>query len=801
MYDDCICVKSNSSTPRFQISVVSIENESAKNEVIVDSKGLDSISEAKKKFLEGVEYSRLRDASDNRFEKKDNNSKAIQSYEAAKNIDPEQGEIWYNLGNAYYYNYSFQEALSAYNNAITVTYPINDDKRKSWVYFNMGNSHYQLKDFKASEDSYESALKLNLNYSDAYNNRALARIEHNNNYSGALDDLNEARSILYQTGISDRKDKNRAVRVWNNIGLVLSHLKLYDEALSALQNATDLRPENPYSYFYKGLIVAELGKQLQESLDLLDESLRLGIESLSNRDRFMVLSSKGNIYLKFQDYSNAVSAFDLALDGPHTRETSWNKTTALIGKGKALMNLKDKNIEALESFNKALEEDPNNVEANFGKGDILYELGCYEEAFKAYQDGLRFEREKNLMDLQIDLWFFRLNGQDIIKLISLAILILTLVLSIIYRTNSYKNIFPLAIFLQLFIFLFVIYQYFPLSFLYNYIFLSALILIPTIFLRFFYGYNEGGVWSKLEETSSKIFIISPLISQLKKKPPKPVGLLNLVDRWLPRLIVFSIFILLGAAPLFLEQAKIFNDYTFNISLRLLIIMALGFILIFIPLFKVIISENNGDNSIKEALLINFCWLGLNSIYLSVALWCNGLTKLNSPYELGLVTIPKETPVMPILITILFFLFLLIPYRYGWQKFKQEKEKKLTKKLEELDIISYLLKLDNMDRDSYNRIFKEMSSSLEREILDRFKNYNYYPKHLRADFILLNKKYIKELQNELDSSKASNPQIWITSISLLSPVIIQILSYLTIQMGLSSNPESLFSGLPQMLGGS
>jgi len=69
-----------------------------------------------------------------------------------------------------------------------------------------------------------------------------------------------------------------------------------------------------------------------------------------------------------------------------------------------------------------------------------------------------------------------------------------------------------------------------------------------------------------------------------------------------------------------------------------------------------------------------------------------------------------------------------------------------------------------------------------------------------NFDLLAKNYIEKIQKEQEMLKESKPQLWIAAVSFLSPLIFQMLGSWLTNMGLSSQPENLFSGLSQMLAG-
>ncbi len=62
----------------------------------------------------------------------------------------------FNLGDAYYKQGRYEEAIQSYRNSLSYT---EDKLNKSKVYHNIGNSYLKLKNYKESIESYKNALK------------------------------------------------------------------------------------------------------------------------------------------------------------------------------------------------------------------------------------------------------------------------------------------------------------------------------------------------------------------------------------------------------------------------------------------------------------------------------------------------------------------------------------------------------------------------------------------------------------------------------------------------------------------
>ncbi len=90
--------------------------------------------------------------------KKDNFAEAEVNFKKGIETKPESFEANFNLGDAYYKQGRYDEAINAYKSALTQT---GDNNLKAKVHHNIGNSLLKSQKIKESIESYKSALKLN----------------------------------------------------------------------------------------------------------------------------------------------------------------------------------------------------------------------------------------------------------------------------------------------------------------------------------------------------------------------------------------------------------------------------------------------------------------------------------------------------------------------------------------------------------------------------------------------------------------------------------------------------------------
>lgn len=128
-----------------------------------------------------------------------------------KGVDksPKNLQANFNLGDAYYKNKRFKEAISAFEKALLTS---KDKNFKSKVYHNIGNSFLKQKKFKESIEAYKNALKLNpddkqTKYNLSY---AIEQMKKNKNQKNKnKNDKNKKNKNQKNKNNKNDKDKNQ----------------------------------------------------------------------------------------------------------------------------------------------------------------------------------------------------------------------------------------------------------------------------------------------------------------------------------------------------------------------------------------------------------------------------------------------------------------------------------------------------------------------------------------------------------------------------------------------------------------
>ena len=95
---------------------------------------------------------------------------ALDAYEGARDLVPNSGEPYYNVGNALYRMEEFEESLKEYDEALKYA---RGDLRSSG-FFNRGNATFQAQEFTQAVEAYKEVLRMNPDDLDAKHNLELA---------------------------------------------------------------------------------------------------------------------------------------------------------------------------------------------------------------------------------------------------------------------------------------------------------------------------------------------------------------------------------------------------------------------------------------------------------------------------------------------------------------------------------------------------------------------------------------------------------------------------------------------------
>ena len=276
------------------------------------------------------------------------NKEAVSALLFALELDRNNSDAWCYLSEALFNLQQYQEALKASSRAVEV----NSNSYKAWnVRGSILANGFQI--YVEALDAFNRVLSINPHHEEALKNRFI---------------------ILSQLGFSQEEiDKNDSIlnvvnlnssQNWKQLGILRRNQGRNPEALVAYEQALTLGSNDYQALIEKGNILWDLGR-LQEGFSAYKKAIEI---NPNNAEAYLVL---GNALVGTESNNElALTCFNEALR--LTSQTSWQ---AWVGRGKALLNLKNY-AEALQNYNNAWEWlSFNSKDYQESCGAIIYHKG------------------------------------------------------------------------------------------------------------------------------------------------------------------------------------------------------------------------------------------------------------------------------------------------------------------------------------------------------------------------------------------------------------------------------------------
>jgi len=201
--------------------------------------------------------------------------KAIKAFITAINIDSEDKETYYNLANAYETLGVYKMAIRFYGEAI------QKDSRYKEAYYSMGNVLAETAEYEEAIDLFKRAIEIDGEYIEAYNNLGSLYVntgridEALRVYRKALSFIPENPVFYYNLGrvyfikgelpkalraFEAAARKGGGADVYFNMGVILSDMGMFKEAVSKFEKSLELEPNEADAYNRLGLIYRRIGK-------------------------------------------------------------------------------------------------------------------------------------------------------------------------------------------------------------------------------------------------------------------------------------------------------------------------------------------------------------------------------------------------------------------------------------------------------------------------------------------------------------------------------------------------------------
>jgi tetratricopeptide (TPR) repeat protein len=256
---------------------------------------------------------------------------AIQAYNKALSIDPDNATACNNKGSALKEQGKLEEAIDAYNKAIF----IKPDYAEA--HNNMGNALQEQGKLEQAIDAYNKAIFIKPDYAEAYNNMGIALKEQ-----GKLEEAIDA----YNNAIFIKPDYADACY---NMGNALQEQGKLEEAIEAFNKAISIKADYAEAYYNMGIALKEQGK-LEEAIDAYNKAIFI------KPDYAEAYNNMGNALQEQGKLEEAIDAYNKAIFiKPDYAEAYNNMGNALQEQGKL--------EEAIDAYNKAIFIKPDYAEA------------------------------------------------------------------------------------------------------------------------------------------------------------------------------------------------------------------------------------------------------------------------------------------------------------------------------------------------------------------------------------------------------------------------------------------------------
>ncbi|MCA2775721.1 MAG: serine protease [Microcystis sp. M135S2] len=276
-----------------------------------------------------------------------------------------KADIWIQRGGQLWRLARYEEAIKAFDEAIKQ----NESENVYLAWYGKGLMLFALREDQTATEALQQAINTLPKREDLkeFHSSILqqqsAVYRYLENYEQALTVINQAISLVPNNP-----------NYYNEKWAVLSELKRYDEGLAAINQAINLAPRAAW-YYNRGNLY-----YYQQKYDLALSDYDKAIEL--NPNYAYAYYNRGNLYKNLQKYELALADYDKAI------ELNPNYAKAYYNRGVLYYDQKKYEL-ALADWNKAIELNPNFTDAYYNRGNLYYNLQKYELALSDYSKAIK----------------------------------------------------------------------------------------------------------------------------------------------------------------------------------------------------------------------------------------------------------------------------------------------------------------------------------------------------------------------------------------------------------------------------
>ena len=305
---------------------------------------------------------------------------SVDELRQAAEQNPENANIWIDLGNALYNESDYETAKEAFLEAIALDYQACD------AHYGLGLSEFARGDFQAGLFAFNEVTRLCEQRFDGHYNRGvtLARLRR------AADAAEAFREALAQAepeaGTQDR------INALRGLATQLKEAGQYAEAADAYGQALEFRPDDATLSFLRAEALYLAG----EGLDALPILTELEQDSSDYRVNALI----ADIYTDQGQIDYALRSLERALRKAETADNLEAQADILVKLGLLQRDL-GRDAEAASSFRRAAEADPTSWEAAYNLGVSLLESGQTRSALDPLRQAVELQPSNGQVQLAL----------------------------------------------------------------------------------------------------------------------------------------------------------------------------------------------------------------------------------------------------------------------------------------------------------------------------------------------------------------------------------------------------------------
>lgn len=323
------------------------------------------------------------------------------NYQRAHELANMIKQAHYNRGITYLNDERYSEAVTAFQNAITL------DADFTTAHYNLGLTYLKMETYPRAVDALQKTITLDHNYKAAHHALALAYLGQQE-LGKARDTAREALKLdaNYQPAISlleaidpsftppetqtttppepekpttPQSAAKPRQETHYELGIAYKNSKMYTEAIAEFQKAIDLDSDFIAAHISLGEVYLEMG-QLDDAETAANAALRIDANSQPARQLLDAIRRVRSIQ-------------STQSSGTPSNATDVKKH---YERGEAFLNNKQYN-EAAAAFKRVIKTDPDFADAHYGLGVAYLEMGALDDAKTAAEEASRLKADRQLV--------------------------------------------------------------------------------------------------------------------------------------------------------------------------------------------------------------------------------------------------------------------------------------------------------------------------------------------------------------------------------------------------------------------